>query len=313
VNKRSLPLLITLSGLFFLAGLIVSLAYAGNSQAFYQIGEADSIPASSYPSFLTDVDGTLFFSAHDGVHGQELWMTDGTPAGTKLVADIYPGPEGSYPTDLINVDGMLFFSADDGVHGTELWMSDGTESGTKLFADIDPGSIALEPLEAEFPTEVDQPTVSPQPTVTVQPTVSRVGDSVGRQNYVLKMGNQHLYEEPWGGDRGDPCEAWRTGNFDDTDPNYRGFNLELNLTNKTDQKVSDDWAENLSFFTDKGKELQACYYGYDGMGPAPKGTTSVTFFTVVPKGDFVKVAELDIGGDTLRLCFDGQGSAFQCR
>ena len=131
--------------------------------------------------------------------------------------------------------------------------------------------------------------------------------------YILEMGNQHLYEEPWGGDRGDPCEAWRTGNFDDTDPNYRGFNLELRLTNNSSRKVSDEWAEDLIFFTNKGQELTACYYGYDDMGPAPDGTASVTFFSVVPRDDFVSVAELNIDNETLRLCFDGRGGAFQCR
>src|SRR4051794_30204869 len=31
----------------------------------------------------------------DGVHGEELWSTDGTDAGTTLVRDINPGPAGS--------------------------------------------------------------------------------------------------------------------------------------------------------------------------------------------------------------------------
>ena len=33
---------------------------------------------SSYPSNLTDVDGTLFFTANDGTHGVEVWKSDGT-------------------------------------------------------------------------------------------------------------------------------------------------------------------------------------------------------------------------------------------
>jgi ELWxxDGT repeat protein len=32
-----------------------------------------------------------FFLANDGVHGMELWKTDGTPGGTAMVKDINPG------------------------------------------------------------------------------------------------------------------------------------------------------------------------------------------------------------------------------
>src|SRR5262245_2647332 len=49
----------------------------------------------SDPGYLTDVSGELFFAADDGIHGSELWKSDGTTAGTVLVKDIRAGGYGS--------------------------------------------------------------------------------------------------------------------------------------------------------------------------------------------------------------------------
>jgi ELWxxDGT repeat protein len=72
-------------------------------------------------SDLTNVNGVLYFVADDGVHGRELWKSDGTAAGTVLVQDINPGSGGSTPENLTVVGGNLYFSADDGTHGRELY------------------------------------------------------------------------------------------------------------------------------------------------------------------------------------------------
>src|SRR5687767_10956006 len=86
---------------------------------------------SSYFNF-TNVNGTLFFRPDDGVHGDELWKSNGTGAGTVLVKDINPGIAGSELQEFVNVNGILYFRADDGVHGAELWKSDGTAAGTVM-------------------------------------------------------------------------------------------------------------------------------------------------------------------------------------
>ena len=73
----------------------------------------------------------MFFAANDGVHGRELWASDGTSAGTVMLADIQPDQSFTFsgPSNLTNVNGRLYFTADDGVHGYEVWVSDGTAAG----------------------------------------------------------------------------------------------------------------------------------------------------------------------------------------
>src|SRR5207344_1058678 len=60
---------------------------------------ADIAPggAGSTPRTLVVHRGRAYFSADDSIHGRELWQSDGTPAGTRLAADLLPGSEGSDP------------------------------------------------------------------------------------------------------------------------------------------------------------------------------------------------------------------------
>jgi ELWxxDGT repeat protein len=133
--------------------LIIALlsTYVVSAPVYADTGSAvliDIFPglAGSNPSNFTDVDGTLFFVADDGIHGRELWKSDGTPADTTLVRDFSPGEAGSFPSELTNVAGKLYFVVDDGIHGYELWRSDGTPAGTVMVKDVYPGP------ESSFPS-----------------------------------------------------------------------------------------------------------------------------------------------------------------
>ncbi|MBL8951266.1 MAG: HYR domain-containing protein [Myxococcaceae bacterium] len=55
----------------------------------------------------------MFFAAADPLHGRELWVSDGTSEGTRMVADVLPGPASSDPEYLFPALGWLFFSAQD--------------------------------------------------------------------------------------------------------------------------------------------------------------------------------------------------------
>jgi len=89
------------------------------------------------------LDGVVYFNADDGVHGAELWRSDGTGAGTRLVRDIFPGAESSRPKHLEAINGRLFFSAHAEEHGRELWSLTG--SGAALVADLAFGADSSAP------------------------------------------------------------------------------------------------------------------------------------------------------------------------
>lgn len=95
---------------------------------------------SSAPTALQNVGGRLFFQADDGVNGVEVWISDGTEAGTLLVRDIMVGPQGAYPRSFAGLEGGIYFSANDGFAGHELWRTDGTGAGTSFVRDLNPGS-----------------------------------------------------------------------------------------------------------------------------------------------------------------------------
>lgn len=107
-------------------------------------GAASAIP-EGFPSpdryllsRLVPLDGAAYFAADDGVHGEELWRTDGTPGGTALAADLFPGPYPSVPRELARVGRWLFFSAESPTAGRELWATDGG-SGAPILFDLQPG------------------------------------------------------------------------------------------------------------------------------------------------------------------------------
>ncbi|CAG0931907.1 hypothetical protein TFLX_02345 [Thermoflexales bacterium] len=155
MNTRTtfrLTLTAILAGLF----MMLSLSMASTSQ-----GRPASIPRSAHtgeaiPVLIKDINtadrgsqagpkiimnGIAYFAAYDGIHGRELWRSDGTSAGTWQVKDIFPGSSSSAPEQIVRVNNRLFFVANDGVHGQELWASDGTSAGTSLAADLTPGTL----------------------------------------------------------------------------------------------------------------------------------------------------------------------------
>jgi ELWxxDGT repeat protein len=153
VSSRAMALVLTLS----LGGLgSAELASAAPRGTPRLVEDLNPGLGSANPGGLTNFGGTLFFSAtdrglFDGDLGRELWKSDGTAGGTRLVKDVSPGLGSSNPHELTTINGKLLFAAslngcsDGGCPNTELWESDGTAAGTKLLKDIDSSGGGSDP------------------------------------------------------------------------------------------------------------------------------------------------------------------------
>jgi trimeric autotransporter adhesin len=98
---------------------------------------------------MVAMGSSVLFPADNGVNGSELWISDGTSDGTRLLADVHVIPESSNPAWFVELDGRLIFAASElpSVEGgnRELWVSDGTSGGTQRLVDIWEGTDASRP------------------------------------------------------------------------------------------------------------------------------------------------------------------------
>jgi ELWxxDGT repeat protein len=92
--------------------------------------------------------GRFFMIADDGVNGKELWVTDGTSAGTFMVKNINAAAASSFAgsnDNYLYTKYRFYFGANDGTNGIELWESDGTNAGTNIVQNFNTGAASSSP------------------------------------------------------------------------------------------------------------------------------------------------------------------------
>lgn len=88
----------------------------------------DINPGDGYgsPARLIKLGDRVLFSADDGVHGVELWRTQGTEATTQRITDINTSGDSTASGTLpVRIGSTVYFVATDGT-GEELWRTNGT-------------------------------------------------------------------------------------------------------------------------------------------------------------------------------------------
>ncbi len=119
-----------------------------SSRTLYQL-TADQLVPLIGPSNDTQrmLGSKLLLTAQSASGGEELWATDGTPAGTQRLTDASANPATSQ-VELLGLDfeHQSLFTVQ-GPSGRELWRTDGTPAGTRKLLDVS-GDVAQ-------PTEID--------------------------------------------------------------------------------------------------------------------------------------------------------------
>lgn len=125
----------TILGIFLLFGFYVNAQYT-----FEQIDIWSGSNGSS-PRYITEFNGEIYFQVIEITPSfRKLYKSNGTSAGTQLVAGNLNSGAGYSPESLYVMNGELFFTASVSGLGTELYKTDGTDAGTVLVKDVRSGS-----------------------------------------------------------------------------------------------------------------------------------------------------------------------------
>lgn len=96
---------------------------------------------------FTVVGDKMFFLAFSDTFQQELFISDGTAGGTRIVKDFEPGSDHSYP--YADIEGTmankLYFTLYNDENGDELYETDGTEKNTRILTETKKGSAGSYP------------------------------------------------------------------------------------------------------------------------------------------------------------------------
>jgi trimeric autotransporter adhesin len=148
INQHASPVSSQPTALGKLGELVLIAAQAPVGSTSAALVRSDGTPAGTFTvktyegtgpvttAWLTppsmQVGSRAYFVANEAATGSELWVTDGTASGTRMVADVTPGNGGDMPRLLAPFNGGIAFAVHDDNFVHQLYVTDGTAAGTKV-------------------------------------------------------------------------------------------------------------------------------------------------------------------------------------
>jgi len=148
-------------------------------------------PNDSNPKTIERMGTTLFISAEDEEHGEELWVTEFPYTQVNLLKDIRPGKRGSIPkyeledftgtlSNAYRIGWTIYFTANDGKHGEELWQISKGALPQSGFAPGVTTELSAKPVDLEYQVmdgfQLTIPAIDQQATIVGVPKVGNTWD-----------------------------------------------------------------------------------------------------------------------------------------
>ena len=254
------------------------------------INQASSSNPTNTKGYYADsfavMNKRVYYAANDGIHGTELWRSNGMANGTTIVKDINNGAASSNPSNITRFNGKIYFTAYSAENGYELYQSDGTEQGTFSFKNFtsENSSGYISSLIAFkgnlyftvngsqlWKTDGTEETTVLVKDLVLSDTASQIATLTVANNYLFFTAYSHV----------NGYELWRSngtaqGTFNLTNFGFEGYYSPSNLTSFNNQL----------YFSASGNAYENYLWISDGSKAGTKPVENNNYIRILNRGSF---------------------------
>lgn len=161
--------------------------FACDGDAVWMVKDINPGTGASFVAELTPACGGVIFRADDGMHGGELWYSNGTEVGTYMLADILPGADSGWPSELADLNEAFFVSATVPEFGREPWVCSCAFATVGVDDLVEPSGLRIAPVPARGPVSIALPEADAAWDLTFTDLRGRAVYSISRANGAVNL------------------------------------------------------------------------------------------------------------------------------